>query len=57
MLREKLRAALFVPGERKSDRFFRWFPWIWLAAGYLHHDDWCCACTGGPTSTATWPAR
>ena len=34
MLREKLRAALFVPGERKSDRFFRWFPWIWLVAGY-----------------------
>lgn len=34
MLRQKLQAALFVPGERKSDRFFRWFPWIWLVAAY-----------------------
>lgn len=34
MLRQKLQAALFVPGERKSDRFFRWFPWIWMVAAY-----------------------
>ena len=34
MLRQKLRAMLFVPGERNSDRFFRWFPWIWLVAAY-----------------------
>lgn len=34
MLRQKLQAALFVPCERKSDRFFRWFPWIWLVAAY-----------------------
>lgn len=34
MLRQKLHAALCVPGERKSDRFFRLFPWIWLAAAY-----------------------
>lgn len=35
MALQKLRAALFVPGEKKSDRLFRWFPWIWLAAAYL----------------------
>lgn len=34
MLRQKLQAALFDPGERKSDRFFRWSPWIWLVAAY-----------------------
>lgn len=34
MLRHKLRSMLFVPGERNSDRFFRWFPWIWLVAAY-----------------------
>lgn len=34
MLRQKLQAVLFVPGERKIDRFFRWFPWIWLVAAY-----------------------
>lgn len=34
MLRQKIQAVLFVPGERKSDRFFRWFPWIWLVAAY-----------------------
>lgn len=34
MLRQKLHAVLFVPGERKSDRFFRWLPWIWLVTAY-----------------------
>lgn len=34
MLQQKLRGALVVPGERRSDRFFRLFPWIWLAAAY-----------------------
>lgn len=34
MALQNLRAALFVPGEKKSDRFFRLFPWIWLAAAY-----------------------
>ena len=34
MFRQKLQAALFVPGERKSDRFFCLFPWVWLAAAY-----------------------
>lgn len=31
---QKLRTFLFIPGERKSDRFFRWFPWIFLVAAY-----------------------
>ena len=35
MLQHKLRTALFVPGERKSDRFFRLLPWIWLVAAYV----------------------
>lgn len=34
MLPKKLHAAIIVPGESGSTRFFRWFPWIWLAAGY-----------------------
>lgn len=34
MLQQKIRAALVVPGERKSTRFFRLFPWVWLAAAY-----------------------
>lgn len=34
MLQQKLRGALVVPGERRSDRFFRLFPWIWLVAAY-----------------------
>ena len=32
MLQRKLKAALTVPGEKRSDRFFRLFPWVWLAA-------------------------
>lgn len=34
MLQRKLKAALAVPGEKRSDRFFRLFPWVWLAAAY-----------------------
>lgn len=34
MRHQKLRTFLFIPGERKSDRFFRWFPWIFLVAAY-----------------------
>lgn len=34
MLRQKLRTALLIPGEKKSDRFFRLFPWIFLIAAY-----------------------
>lgn len=34
MLKQKLYRALVVPGERKSDRFFRLFPWVWLIAAY-----------------------
>lgn len=34
MLQQKLRSALSVPGEGKADRFFRLFPWVWLAAAY-----------------------
>lgn len=34
MLQQKIRSALFVPGERKSTRFFRLFPWVWLVVAY-----------------------
>ena len=34
MLQRKLRAALVIPGEKRSDRFFRLFPWVWLVAAY-----------------------
>lgn len=34
MALQKLRAALFVPGEKKSDRLFRLLPWILLAVAY-----------------------
>lgn len=34
MLQQKLRAALVLPGEKRSDRFFRLFPWVWLVVAY-----------------------
>ena len=34
MLQRKLCAALVIPGEKRSDRFFRLFPWVWLVAAY-----------------------
>lgn len=34
MALQKLRTALFVPGEKKSDRLFRLLPWILLAVAY-----------------------
>lgn len=35
MLQQKLRSALFIPGERRSTQFFRLFPWCWLVAAYV----------------------
>lgn len=34
MALEKLRTTLFVPGEKKSDRLFRYLPWILLTVAY-----------------------
>ena len=44
MRQEKLRAALFAPGEKAGDRAFRWFPWIWLAVAYVATLLLLCLC-------------